>query len=163
MGACYWSQILVQVQHEKDISSSRHHKDDSEDEKKELESRRLSMREDGHKSCEEFDAARDKIYKEDAMEVLVCKFDNDEEVVVVVAVVHEEFDNGGDGLVAMENLAQLEAEAEVGVHEFDNNFQDWEDCRSGEIGKGGASEVETLGSHQDVVRDLQKEEEQEDD
>jgi hypothetical protein len=111
------------------------------------------MREDGHKRCEEFDAARDKscreagvAQKEAAMEVIVCKFDNDDEVVVVVVVVvHEEFDNGGDGLVAMEILAHLEAEA--GVHKSDNNFQEWEDCRGGEIGEGGTSEVGMLGSH----------------
>jgi hypothetical protein len=65
----------------------------------------------------------------------------------------------------MEILAHLEAEveAEAGVHKSDNNFQDWEDCRGGEIGEGGTSEVGMLGSHQDAVRDLQKEEEQEDD
>jgi hypothetical protein len=143
----------VQVQHETDNSSSHRQNDGGEDEKNGLESRRLNMREDGHKRCEEFDAARDKscreagvAQKEAAMEVIVCKFDNDDEVVVVVVVVvHEEFDNGGDGLVAMEILAHLEAEA--GVHKSDNNFQEWEDCRGGEIGEGGTSEVGMLGSH----------------
>ena len=168
MEACYWSQTLVQVQHEKDNSSFHRQNGDGEDEKKELESRRLNMREDGHKRCEEFDGVRDKscreagaAQKEAAMEVIVCKFDNDDEV-VVVAVVHEEFDNGGDGLVAMEILAHLETEAEVGVHKSDKNFQDWEDCRGDEIGEGGTLEVGILGLHRDVVRDLQKEEEQED-
>jgi hypothetical protein len=92
--ACYWSQILVQVQHETDNSSSHRQNDGGEDEKNGLESRRLNMREDGHKRCEEFDAARDKscreagvAQKEAAMEVIVCKFDNDDEVVVVVVVV----------------------------------------------------------------------------
>ena len=162
----------MQVQHEKDNSSFHRQNGDGEDEKKELESRRLNMREDGHKRCEEFDAVRDQscketvvAQKEAAMEVIVRKFDNDDDeevVVVVVVVVHEEFDNGGDGLVAMEILAHLETEAEAGVHKSDKNFQDWEDCRGDEIGEGGTLEVGILGLHRDVVRDLQKEEEQED-
>lgn len=162
----------MQVQHEKDNSSPHRQNDDGEDEKKELESRRLNMREDGHKRREEFDAVHDKscrearvAQKEAVMEVIVCKFDNDDDeevVVVVVVVVHEEFDNGGGGLVAMEILAHLEAEAEAGVQKSDKNFQDWEDCRGDEIGEGGTSEVGILGSHQDVVRDMRKEEEQED-
>lgn len=138
----------MQVRREEDNSPSHRQKYDGQGERKELETRKLNMREDGHKRREEFDVVRPgnrgEVRKEAASNEVV------EEEAAVVTVVHIEFDRGGECLLAMETVAQIEEEAvvEVGVHKLDSNFQDLEDCRGGGIGKG-TMEVESLGSHQD--------------